>query len=287
MSSATNVFGPSLGDWVPNRMKGYFSTSQHFTQLGGPQAPFMFNGDAVAVYGTVSPFHAKYSVTLDGVKHDFLGGSNGLASYQHNNTLLYFSNNLASQSHNLTLTDPGQRNTGKFMDLDRIVVFASNGTNSTLSNYITSQPDPVRKAQVPEGNTTNIAVHHPNVSHPSKRLSPVVIKILVAGISIFILLLVVLAVFLIRRRRANRTHLRMPSTPHLPLQTPPGISPSESKPQNFFYNHNDPENGVEPPLSAVRPAPRDNPLADDVMRDSRDDRAGELINEGGVVSRSH
>jgi hypothetical protein len=135
-------------------MKGHFSTSQHFTQLGGPQAPFMFHGDAVAVYGTVSPFQANYSVMLDGVKHDFSGGSNGLVSYRHNGTLLYFSNNLASQSHNLTVTaNPGQRNTGKFMDLDRIVVFASNDTISTLSNDITSQPDPVR-AQMLMGNTT-------------------------------------------------------------------------------------------------------------------------------------
>lgn len=45
--------------------------------------PFTFDGDAVAVYGTVSPFQANYTVTVDGVKHDFLGGSNGLASDMH------------------------------------------------------------------------------------------------------------------------------------------------------------------------------------------------------------
>ena len=38
--------------------------------------PFTFDGDAVAVYGTVSPLHANYTVTVDGVKQDFLGGSN-------------------------------------------------------------------------------------------------------------------------------------------------------------------------------------------------------------------
>lgn len=69
--------------------------------------------------------------------------------------LQYFANNLASLSHNLTLTaHPGQPNTGKFMDLDRIVVFVRNGTNSSLSDDITSQPDPVRMAQMPKGNTT-------------------------------------------------------------------------------------------------------------------------------------
>lgn len=131
---------------------------------------------------------------------------------------------------------------------------------------------------------SNIAVHHPNVPHPSKRLSPVVIKILVAGIFIFILLLVVLAIVLIRRRRANRTHLRMPSTPTLPIQSPPGISPSESKPPSHFYNYSDPEKGAEPPLSAVQPSPHDNPLADFVMQHSRDVRwAGD---EGSVVRRT-
>lgn len=53
------------------------------TELWEPQAPFTFYGDAVAVYGAVSPFHANYSVTLDGVEYDFSGGSNGLASHRH------------------------------------------------------------------------------------------------------------------------------------------------------------------------------------------------------------
>ena len=132
---------------------------------------------------------------------------------------------------------------------------------------------------------SNMDVHDPKVSHPSKRLSPVIIKILVAGISIFILLLlVVLAVLLIRRRRANNTHpLRMPSTPSLPLQTPPDISPREPKPQNSFYDRSDLEKGVEPPLSAVRPMPDGNPFGDEVMRDSRDDR---WAGKGSVVRQS-
>lgn len=55
-----------------------------YTQSEGAQAQFTFDGDAVAVYGTVSPVHANYTVTVDGVERDFLGGSNGLASNLHN-----------------------------------------------------------------------------------------------------------------------------------------------------------------------------------------------------------
>jgi hypothetical protein len=124
-----------------------------------------------------------------------------------------------------------------------------------------------------------MVVPGPKVSHPSKRLSPVVIKTLVAGSLIFILLLlIVLVVVLIRRRR----QLRMPSTPSLPLQTPPDISPREPKPQNPFYDHSDLEKGVEPPLSVVQLAPDDDPFADNVMRDDRW-AAGELRNQGSVV----
>jgi len=275
-------------------MKGYFGTSRSSTQLGGPHTPFTFSGDAVAVYGTVSPFHPNYTVTVDGVHHNFLGGSNGLASDMHKGTLLYFANNMAAQPHNLTLTaSPGQPKTGKFMDLDKIVVFARNDSNSTLSNNITTQPNPVNMAQIPMGNAAHNIGHNPQASLSSKRPSPLVIKMLVAGISIFILLLLLLlAVILIRRRRANGTYfLKRQLTPTLPLQTPPGISPQspgESKLQNPFYDHSDLEKGVEPPLSVVQlqPALTDgNPFADKVMQDSRDDRwDGESRNQGSVSS---
>jgi hypothetical protein len=53
------------------------------TQTGGAQAQITFNGDAVALYGTVSPKHANYTVTVDGHTRAFLGGSNGLASSLH------------------------------------------------------------------------------------------------------------------------------------------------------------------------------------------------------------
>lgn len=127
-----------------------------------------------------------------------------------------------------------------------------------------------------------MVVQGPKLSHPSQRLSPVVIKILVAGSLIFILLLlIVLVVVLIRRWRG----LRMPSTPSLPLQSPPDISPREPFPQNHFRDHSDLEKGVEPPLSTVQPAPDGDPFADCVMREDRW-AAGELRNQGSVVRQN-
>jgi hypothetical protein len=56
-----------------------------FTQTNGAQAQFVFNGDAVAIYGTVSPFLADYAVTTDGVTQRFQSSSQGLASSVHLN----------------------------------------------------------------------------------------------------------------------------------------------------------------------------------------------------------
>jgi hypothetical protein len=61
-----------------------FSFTISFTQTGGAQAQFAFNGDAVAIYGTVSPFLADYTVTMDGVTQYFQSSSQRLANNVHN-----------------------------------------------------------------------------------------------------------------------------------------------------------------------------------------------------------
>ena len=58
-----------------------FTTS--YTQVGGAHAQLIFDGGAVAIFGTVSPDHANYTVTMDGVTQSFQGGSNGLTSQLH------------------------------------------------------------------------------------------------------------------------------------------------------------------------------------------------------------
>ncbi|KAI0266846.1 hypothetical protein BC834DRAFT_116274 [Gloeopeniophorella convolvens] len=137
---------PSSADWNLNDLQGCFDNTLHYTQTGGAQAQFSFNGDAVAIYGTVSPDHANYTITVDGQTHPFLGGSNGLASTLHIGTLLYFANGFQPGPHNVTLTanpeQAGQQNTGKFMDIDRVQVFvASPGTaNATQGNQGSAVP---------------------------------------------------------------------------------------------------------------------------------------------------
>jgi hypothetical protein len=68
-------------DWVFTNMQGCFNDTLHFTQTGGAQARFAFNGDAVAIYGAVSL--ADYTVTTDGVPQSFQSCSDGLTSNVH------------------------------------------------------------------------------------------------------------------------------------------------------------------------------------------------------------
>jgi hypothetical protein len=51
-----------------------------YTQTPGASASLNFSGDAVAVYGTVSPDHANVQITLDGRSKTFTGGTGGFVS---------------------------------------------------------------------------------------------------------------------------------------------------------------------------------------------------------------
>ena len=53
------------------------------TQTQGASATIPFSGNAVAVYGTVSPDHADIQVSLDGKNTTVRGGAGGLAGALH------------------------------------------------------------------------------------------------------------------------------------------------------------------------------------------------------------
>ena len=61
--------------------------SRSYTQTRGAYATVPFTGDAVAVYGTVSPDHADLQVVLDGKTKTFSGGGNGFARVLHTKVL--------------------------------------------------------------------------------------------------------------------------------------------------------------------------------------------------------
>jgi len=61
----------------------FFCSSDNFASISSTKdakATLSFIGEAVAVYGTVSPDHANISITVDGKTHVLSGGSGGLIS---------------------------------------------------------------------------------------------------------------------------------------------------------------------------------------------------------------
>jgi len=259
-SSPAIAYLPTPADWSADPAQGSFNNTLHYTQTGGAQAQFAFNGEAVAIFGTVSPDQANYTVTMDGFTELFQGGSDGLASHLHLKTLLYFADNLTSGPHNVTLTanpaQSGQNNTGKFTGIDRIVVLStSNG--STTENV--------------SGNMANPMGTFQGISGPPRtsRLNMPVIEGAIV-VTLVLLLLTLLAIVLYRRRGDNKGgrlrlkfSIRQPKTPSLPMQVAPpwGLSPRTPDIPNFYSDPSHLEKGVTHPASTG--PQEENPFIDD------------------------
>ncbi|EIN11715.1 hypothetical protein PUNSTDRAFT_50601 [Punctularia strigosozonata HHB-11173 SS5] len=221
-------YGPSASDWSTNTGNGFLSNTLHFTQTGGATATYQFQGNAVALFGTVSPDHANYTISIDGQSQSYDGGSNTVAELR-SQSLLYFAGNLGSQQHTLVLTanpdQAGQQNTGKFMDLDAITVWTGTGTDSTASPTPSSSNNGSSAGDSGHGgssanDTSGSQTAH---GHSSKGNMGLIIGASVGG-AIFVLLVLLGLFFFLRRRKASKKLPLPPMTPALPLQGGPGMA---------------------------------------------------------------
>ncbi|KAI0051870.1 hypothetical protein FA95DRAFT_1554110 [Auriscalpium vulgare] len=241
-SSPSFTYLPTPGAWTTNNLPGCVNDTLHFTQLGGAQVQFQFSGDAVALYGTTSPDHANYTVSVDGATQGFDGGSNGAASILHQNTLLYFGNSLGSGSHVVTLTanpdQAGQADTGKFMDIDAITVYSAAGGAAAT-------PTP--------GNDNSSPGSSSSTGTQSKSSKTGIIIGVVGGVVVLLLLAILAITLLFRRRRRQRSRMpmQMPDTPSLPFQS---ITPGLLSRNRFSF-------GPQAP-AAVNPFADPNPFSD-------------------------
>jgi len=71
--------GPSFASQIP---ESYIDFVFSFSQTPGASASLTFSGDAVALYGTVSPDHADINISVDGQEQRLPGGA-GLVSIVH------------------------------------------------------------------------------------------------------------------------------------------------------------------------------------------------------------
>ncbi|TFK50039.1 hypothetical protein OE88DRAFT_1752646 [Heliocybe sulcata] len=95
---------PAAAQWSTNvaNASQYNASTGHITCLGGGTAFYIFQSDAVQLYGAVGPSMGQYAVSVDG------GASsqfNAQKEYFASNTMLYAGSNLGSGQHNLSIVN--------------------------------------------------------------------------------------------------------------------------------------------------------------------------------------
>jgi len=252
---------PSSSDWQVNQQPVYKNGTLHFTQVAGASASLDFIGEAVAIYGTVSPDHADMIVNVDGKSTVVPGGSQGSISGLRTQVLLYFSNSLESGNHSMTISGSSQSAATPFIDLDSISIFNVDATalpSSTISTTSTTSigiPNSTSPTSKNDSNASGISAPLQSSHHNSKAI----IIGAVVGSVIVLVILVFLFVFILRRRRQRLTgKIITPETPALPMQsgniTGSGLTPF-SRTENPLFSRS-----LSPPTAALAPI-RDLPFA--------------------------
>lgn len=194
------TYAPSTADWQVDLRPGLnINDTLHFTEVQGASATIPFSGDAVAVYGTVSPGHANILVSLDGQTSTVQGGSGMLARVSHTKTLLYYADNLGSQQHQLVISSDQSSNTGQYIDFDAVTVFSS------------SNADGINNAGAPA----------PGDSPSNARRARLLPAIIGGAVGALVLLLLVAGLFFFlhcRHQRKRKSISNLPLTPSLPMQ---------------------------------------------------------------------
>jgi len=204
---------PSDDAWRVTQGTAFTGGTVHFSSNPDAQASLKFNGDAIALYGTVSPGHSDIRVSIDGQEQP-LTGRNNLTNGLHPQVLLFFGESLGDGEHTMVITGDSTSGAPPFVDIDSVSVFATvNG----------------------EGNG---AIQSSRES--SGRLSGALIGGIVGGIVGFLILLG-LILFLIRRNlRKNVVTSKkkgsrgsdpgLPLSPELPMQQTPSMMEAQILP---------------------------------------------------------
>ncbi|TFY60552.1 hypothetical protein EVJ58_g5079 [Rhodofomes roseus] len=224
--ASTNVkYGPQSNSWSTTNGTSYYDKTLHYSATNGAYASLSFSGNAVAIYGTVDPTHANYTVTLDGVKSQPVKASN--VRTFHTQTLLYFAQGLESKQHTITLTGNMGTNSSQYFDLDSFTVYgaAPNATSSSSSSGAPSSTASTNPTN--NNNASNNGTISANTSNGSTLSQGSLIGIVVGSIAALLLLLLGLFFYMRRRRAQAKIGPRSakPSTPSpgIPIQNPPDL----------------------------------------------------------------
>ncbi|KDR75159.1 hypothetical protein GALMADRAFT_249097 [Galerina marginata CBS 339.88] len=215
------TYGPSSSAWQTSSNSGFVDGTLHFSQTPGASASMTFQGDAVAVYGTMSPDHANIQVALDGNSQTMPGGSGGLTSALHTQ---YYRSDLGPGQHTLVVSGDSQATTGPFIDLDSILVFDGAVSGATSSGFIPSAtPAAENTAAIPSPSTTSVP-SSASQSSSSRMSTGALVGAVLGGLIAFAFLLGVLGFLFLRRRRRKRLYIEksmISVSPILPMQGDP------------------------------------------------------------------
>ncbi|CAA7261734.1 unnamed protein product [Cyclocybe aegerita] len=214
------VYSPS-SSWELKSGSEFANNTLHFSRDPNASVSVNFSGDAIAVYGTVSPDHANIRMALDGDVQTVVGGSGGVISAVRPQILLYYHADLGPGQHTLTMSGESQTQTttGPFIDLDFISVFS---TAESLAP--TSTPTPGSRS--PSGSAADSSAAPSSSAPPVSdgRSSTSLVVGAVLGVTAFVLVLAVVGfLFIWRRRRLGRQSTTVEKSmsavsPILPMQ---------------------------------------------------------------------
>ncbi|EAU91458.2 hypothetical protein CC1G_01947 [Coprinopsis cinerea okayama7 len=218
-ASPVFTYLPSTASWNINRRDAFQGGTLHYSQEPDAAVTMSFAGEAVALYGTMSPDRTNMKITIDGQETILTGGSNGHASRLHTKVLLYFRSGLSPGQHTFTLAAENPTREAPFLDIDAVAVL------STASSSDGPRPSQVVPGTLSPTNTLGSAT---TGSQSSSGLSKGAIIGISIGGAIALILCIAFCAFAFfwrrRRREKGRTGIFIPPSPvspDLPMQQDP------------------------------------------------------------------
>lgn len=216
---------PTSESWALNQSPIFMGGGIHFSNNPAASASLTFTGDAVAIYGAVSPDHADVRITINGQDRSLRRRSSNRVNGLHPQVLMYWADNLGPGEHTLAVSRSPTSLGGPFIDLDSVAVFSSvpvnneatlgagnNGSTGALNNNSLTGSSPSRP-----NTTTSVPVR----AIVGAVMGGVLGLLLIIGLALF---------FLFRKRkrasmmmglRSRLSNEKSPLSPDLPMQKTP------------------------------------------------------------------
>ncbi|KAH6914346.1 hypothetical protein BKA70DRAFT_663177 [Coprinopsis sp. MPI-PUGE-AT-0042] len=229
-SDAALTYLPSAQAWNVNAQDVYQGGTLRYSEDPNAAVSLAFEGEAVAVYGTMSPDHANMKITIDGQEAILGGGGSTQISRLHTKTLLYFKTGLGPGRHTFSLASENPSPQAPFIDLDAVAILSAASPTAPVvpgsNNNVNPSSTPVFSGIISPSGTPFVSndVSSGNAASGSQRgggLSKgAIIGISVGGaVGLIVLLGLCYFAFLLRRRSKSSNRGNGPTPPLMNTNT--------------------------------------------------------------------